>query len=41
VSGVYFEKATKKYLQKAPLAHMTTKDVEFEVLFYKDKIFMI
>ena len=41
VNGVLFDKATKKYLQKAPLAHRTTKDVEFEIIFYKDQIYMI
>ena len=41
VNGVYFEKATKRYIQKAPLAHRTTQSVEFEIIFYKDQIYMI
>lgn len=41
VSGVHYEKSSGKYLQKAPLAHRTTKNVEFEIIFYKNQIFMI
>jgi Zinc finger, C3HC4 type (RING finger) len=41
VAGVLFDKSSAKYLQKAPLAHKTTKSVVFEVIIYKSDIYII
>ena len=40
VSGVLFDVAQHKYIQRKPMVHKSTKDLEIEVIFHKDDIYI-
>lgn len=40
VSGVLFDCAQHKYIQRKPMVHKSTKELEIEVIFHKDEIYI-